>query len=427
MIIKTSYPFMKPPPSARLIRGHRLAQGVVGFWPENERGGFIVHDLSENSETGIIDATGLWVPGKFGSCVKFDGADTLIALGTNLSGIIGIPGADFAFSAWVNVSGFPENNIGWLFGFHSGNVTYLRWRRDGNGEHFDCFVDYDTSDAFTESSDIGDASVTDVWTHVVAVLNDATKTVSLFINGVEESNYLSQTSGVGARVDRSGLDVTIGNDNTAATTFNGLIDLPTFWNRALSASEISQLYYKPFCMFERKARTALFIPSAVAIPGWVGINSSHYDSHCGDDGAHTVEEALDGTDYWGHVPAEVHWLILDLGSTYNVQKVRGRSSLANDPTDVNIYVSDDKENWGGAVVSGINTWQDFDDWVEVNVTNKNGRYIKIEIEATEGGAPSIINWGNDPAYTIFDVYIDEAVVGNVGIMTTNAGIWGPTY
>ena len=253
----------KPMLGLQINWAQSISKGLVGYWLMNEGSGNKVFDLSGNNETGTIDATGLWVPGKFGSCVKFDGADTRIALGTGISGIIAVPGADFTLSAWVNVSGFPENNSGNIFCVHTQAPLVLMWRRDGSGEHFDCHVDYVTSDALTEGSDIGDAAVTGVWTHVVAVHHSATKVSDIYVNGIEES-YLSQTAGVGARADRSGEDITIGNDNTTVATFNGLIDLPMIWNRALTASEIALLHREPFCMFKPSWNWMLY--GAIGIP-----------------------------------------------------------------------------------------------------------------------------------------------------------------
>ena len=144
---------------------------------------------------------------------------------------------------------------------------------------------------------------------------------------------------------------------------------------------------------------------------WLEISSSEIDSFCGESGVDTLEKALNGTGVWGHNANHVHWFILDLGQTYTIKKVRGRSDGSLDPTDVNIYVSDDKENWGDAVTEGITTWQDTSDWVEVDTTDKDGRYIKVEIESTE----HFFNWngfgGTFPNYTIFDAYGDVAAAG----------------
>lgn len=139
---------------------------------------------------------------------------------------------------------------------------------------------------------------------------------------------------------------------------------------------------------------------------WIGIDGSHIDSVCGEDAPHTLIVGLNGTDYWQYMSAELpHWFILDLGESKNVTKVRGRSNhLAYDPVSVNIYVSDDTENWGVAVTSGISTWQDTDEWVEIETTPKEGQYVKVEITETEDILGQIAFGGNDPYYPIFDVY-----------------------
>jgi hypothetical protein len=145
---------------------------------------------------------------------------------------------------------------------------------------------------------------------------------------------------------------------------------------------------------------------------WLGISSNELDSYCGSNGGPvTLENALDGIFFWQHDETETHWFIIDLGETYTVKKVRGRSLTFSDPTDVNIYVSDSKTTWGSTVASGISTWQDTPIWQEVDTVDKTGRYVKVEIEATENTRDSYIEFGSDsPPFTIFDIYGDIANV-----------------
>lgn len=142
--------------------------------------------------------------------------------------------------------------------------------------------------------------------------------------------------------------------------------------------------------------------------GWLGINSSHYDSHCGDWAApsYMLLNALNGTDTWAHNANHTHWFILDLGRNYNISKVRGRSKSSQDPIDINIYVSETNGDWGAAVASGISTWQDTDSWVEIDTTPKEGRFIKVEIITTEDPSHFLV-FGSTTGgshFTIFDVY-----------------------
>jgi len=141
---------------------------------------------------------------------------------------------------------------------------------------------------------------------------------------------------------------------------------------------------------------------------WQDIDSNEYDSHCGDLIGKTLQEGLDGTDFWGHYVNHTHWFILDMSETYTIKKFRARTSMAADPTDVDLYVSDSKLDFGVAVATGINTWQDSDAWVEVDSTDKDGRYIKVVINSTEGvPVAGYVAWGNAPVpYKIIDVYGD---------------------
>lgn len=137
---------------------------------------------------------------------------------------------------------------------------------------------------------------------------------------------------------------------------------------------------------------------------WLGIDGSNLDSFCGEELAYRLINALYGTDYWQHLVDESpHWFVLDLGQRYSIEKVRGRSKTSRDPVTVNIYVSDDNVNWGSAVASGIDTFQDSDAWQEVDVTVKNGRFVLVQIMATET-PDHYLHFGKVGGITIFDVY-----------------------
>jgi len=157
---------------------------------------------------------------------------------------------------------------------------------------------------------------------------------------------------------------------------------------------------------------------------WLGITSANLSSFCG--GAN-LDDALDGTGFWDHQieTYDTHWFILDLGETSTITKVRGRSNCSYSPILVNIYVSDDSEVWGDAVVSNISTWHDVDEWQEAETTSKNGRYIKVEITDTQASFHNSIYWGKTtPPFTIFDVYGTAGGGSTAGAMSLNTRFWG---
>ena len=98
---------------------------------------------------------------------------------------------------------------------------------------------------------------------------------------------------------------------------------------------------------------------------WLDIDSTEYYSHCGDTSGHTAQEMLDGTDAWWHLINHEHELIVDLGSSANVAKIRTKNDGLANNDDIDVYVSDNPASWGTAVMTGIDISGDSDtDWTE---------------------------------------------------------------
>ncbi len=138
---------------------------------------------------------------------------------------------------------------------------------------------------------------------------------------------------------------------------------------------------------------------------WLGISSSELTYAC--ENKIELGMALDGIECWSPISNHDHEFILDLGNNYNVKKFKGRSETEFDPTDVDIYISTDNSTWETAVASDISTWQDTSTWVEINSTDKNGRYIKVVVQATEDENRRLIWGGFFPPGPIFDAYGEE--------------------
>ena len=150
---------------------------------------------------------------------------------------------------------------------------------------------------------------------------------------------------------------------------------------------------------------------ALGADDWLEVGSAELDRFCGEHSeSYDLDDALDRAGNWYHGDAHVHWFILDLGQTYTIKKVHARSAQANGPTDVNIYVSDSKDDWGAAVGEGWNFHEICSSWSEFDTTDKDGRYLKVEIEGTAGGSPAAVYWGCNyqSSYYFFDVYGDVA-------------------
>ena len=75
-------------------------------------------------------------------------------------------------------------------------------------------------------------------THVAGVYNGTT--LAVYINGVLSAENATWAASIPVNV-RS---LRIGADSSGSTLFNGVIDEPRVFNRALSAAEIDQLFWQ---------------------------------------------------------------------------------------------------------------------------------------------------------------------------------------
>ena len=156
------------------------------------------------------------------------------------------------------------------------------------------------------------------------------------------------------------------------------------------------------------SKSSSSISSNAPVYNWLNIDSTYLLSggagvgFCGDEEDSFITEALDGNGEWEHETDHVHWFIIDLGAYYTVNYVRGRSKTNIDPVNVEIYISGNTTDWTS--IATLNTWQDTTEWVVEATTVKKGRYLKVEIQTTQGGF-GYIGFGNDPSpFKIFDVY-----------------------
>ena len=252
MILKTSYK-MKPPISAQIVKGHSLARSLVGCWLFNENPSKLgkVYDLSDNGNTGSLVADCHGVPGKFGSCLDFDGiGDEVIC--TNFPFIP----PPLTIVAWVNL----DSGVGTSFysiiargGQNEWGTNYdfsIR-RQTHEGILYFLWTDADTQYGVSDPVEY-DWGVTG-WHQVVAIIDESYDGL-LYRDGV----LLATAGGNSAPTDiRPNLEI---GDSETNNNFPGLIDHVLIYNRALSAAEIAHLYCDPFCMFERRSHT-IYIPS----------------------------------------------------------------------------------------------------------------------------------------------------------------------
>jgi len=108
---------------------------------------------------------------------------------------------------------------------------------------------------------------------------------------------------------------------------------------------------------------------------------------CGEEAGHPATAFIDGNTatYWEHHAdsehGSLHWIIVDLGASYYVQRIRIYVGSVGDSDwdSVKIYISQNTTTWGTAVAQGVsfagtNEWRELD----LGANEKAGRYMKLE-------------------------------------------------
>jgi hypothetical protein len=169
---------------------------------------------------------------KFRNALSFDGVDDYVDLGTG--GWANITG-DITIVAWV----MPNTVVGDHIIARKG-YSVSPWNFCQCGSSFYFF--YTVGGAWGGISK-ANVFVQGRWSHLAATrkFDGTTATLKLFVNGIEVAS--ATRSGV---PDTTTVRASIGYDNNVSNFFNGFIGEVRIYNRALSASEVQQLYLRGF-------------------------------------------------------------------------------------------------------------------------------------------------------------------------------------
>ena len=213
-----------------------LATGLVGYWPFNgtDISGTTAYDRSTGGNNGTLVGSPVVTLGKMGQALKFSAASTQkVDFATKFPAIT----SAVTISTWVN----PDAT----------QVIYA----DIWGNHQDDFkgMDLQQNNAITNQYGWGYGNGTswsglsgqfnisaNTWTHIVAV-KDST-TCYVYLNGAEQSGIRGVCSSAIVPATTMNFSVGRGYAGGGSRYFNGKIDDVRVYNRALSASEINQLY-----------------------------------------------------------------------------------------------------------------------------------------------------------------------------------------
>lgn len=206
-----------------------VTNGLVGHWTFDSEtiSGSTVSDVSGNGNNGTISGNPDQTTGKIGGALEFDGVSDYVDVGD-----IDYSSYDeIAVSMWVKTSindhdhdlvlGNARNNT--LNGFSLSNYVSGHWY----------FYHANLNNNIGAISEGG-------WSHIVLIIKENDKKVA-YVNGIQK---LNATSG-DYDIDNGDVHTYIGAGGDIAggtKLFEGIIDDVRIYNRALTESEVEQLY-----------------------------------------------------------------------------------------------------------------------------------------------------------------------------------------
>ena len=232
--------------SSATLQSNGLANGLVGFWTFDGKDTVwtsstagTATDRSGNGNTGTLTnmtQAGSVVIGKMGQALMFGGANKYVSLGDSNAFT---PSGDFSVSLWMKpVTGGGNffwggvskagagGNREWEIGFDPTQSDAVRFLVGNSGGSWSLDMIRNTGLA------------RGVWHHVVGVVSGGTGYV--YIDGDQSG----ATASYAGSVKNTTSPVYIGNvySYESQSYFNGALDDVRFYNRALSAREVKQLY-----------------------------------------------------------------------------------------------------------------------------------------------------------------------------------------
>lgn len=218
-----------------------LTSGLVGHWKFDEDAGVLANDTSGNGRTGTISGpTWAWIPGRFGSALHFMGNDQVT--------VPGLPQAteSYSVSAWVYIASSEASGSSSIANVLNTEIPGGGWALYAAlypagyaGYAFRFWVgppqDYDISPPAPCN-----CIVLDAWVHLGAVLDAASSTLSLYVNGTLEP---VATTTAGISPGATTLD--IARAQAPGFMMTGALDDIAIYDRALVPEEIAQLAQAP--------------------------------------------------------------------------------------------------------------------------------------------------------------------------------------
>lgn len=235
-------PQQKPCLGLQINYGHPLADGLVGCWLMNEGSGCLIatstnYILNSTSINGSVNC----VVGKHGVAIDFNNTGSF-SLPTAPSQCLGTNPRTIVFS--FNATAFDTdlaNPIYMLGNGGAGVGSFLAIYAEDNGISLGVYG----------HRVIWNKSGLSTGTYYQFAVTFPGNTTSDNFTGYIDGVYYAAATEAGSAQTVNTIGTHIIGGEAPPTYFNGILEYVYLYDRALTASEILQLYHNPFCIFEQ--------------------------------------------------------------------------------------------------------------------------------------------------------------------------------
>jgi hypothetical protein len=210
--------------------GGDVTSNLIGHWMLDDGAGITAQD-SAGGYLGTLRNGPLWVPGKLGQALSFDGADDFVDLG-----IMDVSGSALTIAAWIKADGFATDD-GRILSRAVGSAEqdhYFMLSTINNGGiklRFRLRTGTSTSTLLASSGTLPVGQ----WVHVAAVYDGSA--MILYKDGVE----VGRRAKTGALATSATTRAAIGRNPQPYAPFDGTIDDVRVYTRALTPAALGEL------------------------------------------------------------------------------------------------------------------------------------------------------------------------------------------
>lgn len=207
-----------------------LTDNVVAYWKLDESSGNAA-DSTGNGYTLTNNNTVGYVPAKINNGADFGASNTNKTLSRTDS--LGITNGSVSLSMWLWVDTQPASGESQTHAIVSASRYYIIRYRNVAGTRSLYFAGAGSSESGISIT--GDLAL-DTWYHAVITYDSGTGLITAYLNGVRVGTATNSTTGTFTP------RTVIGGATTSVELWKGLVDEVGVWSRALTYTEVSQLW-----------------------------------------------------------------------------------------------------------------------------------------------------------------------------------------